>query len=152
MSVRSALRAGRPLPPGIFLVLISVRGSRPQGHSAAGNIRSIEESNDHIRIEPATFRLIVECLNQYATACPRHSSRPNFVIACCWYWHTSLQLTSDFRGPFSNIHEKYLQRCCIFCTMLQVRIYSEITLHHVAQFWNSITLEVPERLKGNLLH
>jgi hypothetical protein len=26
MAVRSALRAGRPLPPGRFLVLISVRG------------------------------------------------------------------------------------------------------------------------------
>jgi hypothetical protein len=34
----SALRAGRLLPPGRFLVLISVRG-----HSAAGRIRSIEK-------------------------------------------------------------------------------------------------------------
>jgi hypothetical protein len=41
MAVRlSALRAGLPLPPGSFLVLISV--SRPQGHIAAGRIRSIE--------------------------------------------------------------------------------------------------------------
>jgi hypothetical protein len=40
MVVRSALRAGRPLPPGIFMVLISVKSlSRTQGHSAAGRIR-----------------------------------------------------------------------------------------------------------------
>jgi hypothetical protein len=30
-------------PPGRFLVLISVRLSRPQGHSAAGMIRLIEK-------------------------------------------------------------------------------------------------------------
>jgi hypothetical protein len=42
MTVRlSALRAGSPLPPGRFLVLISVRSwVDPQGHSAAGRIRS----------------------------------------------------------------------------------------------------------------
>jgi hypothetical protein len=40
----SALRADRPLPPGHF----SGRLSRPQGHSAAGRIRSIEKSNDLI--------------------------------------------------------------------------------------------------------
>jgi hypothetical protein len=39
----SALSAGRPLPSGRFLVLISVkRPSRPQGYSAARRIRSIE--------------------------------------------------------------------------------------------------------------
>jgi hypothetical protein len=38
------LTIGRPLPPGIFLVLIFVGDlSRPQGHSAAGRIRSIEK-------------------------------------------------------------------------------------------------------------
>jgi hypothetical protein len=46
-AVRSALCAGRPFPPGRFLVLISVmRLSGPQGHNAAGRIRSIEKSND----------------------------------------------------------------------------------------------------------
>jgi hypothetical protein len=47
IAVMSALCAGRPLPPGRFLVYISVkRLSRPQGHSAAGRIRSIEKSSD----------------------------------------------------------------------------------------------------------
>jgi hypothetical protein len=50
MAVRlSPSRTGRPLPPGRFLVLISVkRLSRPHGHSAAGRIRSIEKSSDLI--------------------------------------------------------------------------------------------------------
>jgi hypothetical protein len=50
MAVRlSVLRAGRPLPPERFMVLISVRRqSQPQSHSQAGRIRSIEKSNDLI--------------------------------------------------------------------------------------------------------
>jgi hypothetical protein len=48
MTVRlSALRAGRPWRPGRLLVLISV--SRPQGHNAAGRIRSIERSSGLIQ-------------------------------------------------------------------------------------------------------
>jgi hypothetical protein len=47
MAVRPALRAGRPLPPGRFLVLISDKSRvDPQGHSAGGRIRSTEKSND----------------------------------------------------------------------------------------------------------
>jgi hypothetical protein len=42
----SVLRAGRPLPSGRFLVLIYL--SRPEGHSAAGKMRSSEKSNDLI--------------------------------------------------------------------------------------------------------
>jgi hypothetical protein len=45
----SAQCAGRPLPPGRFVVLISVkRLSRPQGHSGAGRIRSIAKSDYYI--------------------------------------------------------------------------------------------------------
>jgi hypothetical protein len=46
-------------PPRRFLVLISVRGCLPQGHSAAGMIRSIEKKSTSSGLEPATFRLAV---------------------------------------------------------------------------------------------
>jgi hypothetical protein len=45
----SALSAGRPLPPRkIPGTHFCERLSRPQGHNAAGSIRSIEKSNDLI--------------------------------------------------------------------------------------------------------
>jgi hypothetical protein len=44
----SALRTGRLYPQEIFLVLISVRLSRPQSHSAAGGIMSMKNSIDTI--------------------------------------------------------------------------------------------------------
>jgi hypothetical protein len=46
MAVMSALCAGRPVRPGRFLVLISLRAIVT--HSEAGRIRSIEKSNDLI--------------------------------------------------------------------------------------------------------
>jgi predicted RNA binding protein YcfA (HicA-like mRNA interferase family) len=51
MEVRlSPLHAGRPLQPRkIPGTNFCLRPSRPQGHSAAGRIRSIEKSNDVIR-------------------------------------------------------------------------------------------------------
>jgi hypothetical protein len=45
----SALRAGRPLIPGRFLVLVSVtRLSQPRDHSATGRTTLIEKSNNLI--------------------------------------------------------------------------------------------------------
>jgi hypothetical protein len=64
MAVRSTLRAGRPLPPEIFLVLISLKGwvgsrdiERPKG---LGQLKNPMIS----RNEPATIRLVAQCLNQ----------------------------------------------------------------------------------------
>jgi len=59
----SALRTGRLYPlqntPDTYFCS---RLSQPQDHSAAGRIMSMKNSND--TIEPATFRLVAQCLNQ----------------------------------------------------------------------------------------
>jgi hypothetical protein len=60
MEVRlSASRAGHPLPPGIFLVLISVRAIVRL--EELGQLKNPMTSSG---IEPATFRLVAWCLNQ----------------------------------------------------------------------------------------
>jgi hypothetical protein len=66
MAVRlPALRAGSPLPPGIFLVLISVRGwvdSRATLRlEELGRLKNQITSSG---MEHATFRLAAECLNR----------------------------------------------------------------------------------------
>jgi hypothetical protein len=66
MAVRlPALRPGHPLPPGRFLVLISVRGCVDPGIivrlEGLGELKNAMTSSG---IEPATFRLVVQCLKQ----------------------------------------------------------------------------------------
>jgi hypothetical protein len=73
----SALSAGRLLPPGRFLVLISVRGfSRTQGHSAVGRNSLNEKSNNLIGNWP---RGLPACgIEPQPSILPR-TSQPN-----CW--------------------------------------------------------------------
>ena len=61
----SALGTGHLYPSGnIPGTHFRQRLSRPQGNSAAGRIKSMKNSNDTSGIEPATFRLAAQCLNQ----------------------------------------------------------------------------------------
>jgi hypothetical protein len=58
MAVMSALRAGRPFTPmKIFCTQFCLRLSRPQGRSAAGKIRSIENFTSS-GLDLATFRIV----------------------------------------------------------------------------------------------
>jgi hypothetical protein len=58
MFVLSALRACRPLPPGIFLVLIYIiRWVDPKGILGLESLRQLKISLTLLRIEPATFGL-----------------------------------------------------------------------------------------------
>jgi hypothetical protein len=65
MAVRlSALRTGRPLPPGRFLVFISVSGSdNPRATVRLEGLRKSKKSPSP-GLAPATFRFVAQCLNQ----------------------------------------------------------------------------------------
>jgi hypothetical protein len=65
MAVRlSAIRAGRPLPPGRFLVLISLRGWVDL--RVIVRRKGIDQLKNPLTsgIETATFRLVAQCHNQ----------------------------------------------------------------------------------------
>jgi hypothetical protein len=56
---------GRPLPPGRFLVLISVRGSvDPKAIVRLEGLGKLKSRMTSTGKEPATFRLVAQCLNQ----------------------------------------------------------------------------------------
>jgi hypothetical protein len=59
-----------PLPPGNTTgTHFCQRLSRPQGHSAAGRVMSMKNSNDTIGNQ--SFRYVAQCLNHCATAYPK---------------------------------------------------------------------------------
>jgi hypothetical protein len=62
---RTRRPAGRPLPPGRFLVLISVRGwVDPRAIVRLEGLGQLKDPVIWSRIEPATFRLVPYCLDQ----------------------------------------------------------------------------------------
>ena len=83
----SALSTGRLYLQEIFLVLISVSLSQPQGHSAAGRIMSMKNSNETVRnrtrdipvcsaVPQPTAPPLASLIHEYfAKFCPGNSKR-----------------------------------------------------------------------------
>jgi hypothetical protein len=140
----SALRAGRPLPPGIFLVLISVRDwVNPRAIMQLEELGQLENPAISSGIESATYRLLAWCLNQL-----RYRVPPNYFV-WVWYMVPCLGEGNIFKRVFSNTfrimkHEGNNLRCntrrkCVkttvfwavtLCNLLDIyRIWGEVLSH-----------------------
>jgi hypothetical protein len=117
----SALRVGRPLPVRkIHGTHFSYRLSRPQSHNAAGRIRSIEKWKKPMNssvLEPATFRLAAQCLNQPRCRVPLsrdwildllttciHNWELHFTVHC----HTQTSVLSLLQPPLAVSWQRIL--------------------------------------------
>jgi hypothetical protein len=98
MAVRlSSLRAGRPLPPGRFLVLISIRGCLdPRAIVRLGKNRSFDNPMTSSDIEPKTFRLVREWLNQLRYRVPQIMLSTNYKPIRIYWNNFAVRRKQDF--------------------------------------------------------
>jgi hypothetical protein len=109
MAVRSALRTGRPLPPGRFLVLISVRGRSQQPSGLRHELSSLaREPRSWVRIALRTwmfgvyvFILCLCCSVFRQRPCEELITRPRSPTVCK-NDHETERRGQDPRGLYSQ--------------------------------------------------
>jgi hypothetical protein len=130
MAVRlSALRAGHPLLPGRFLVLISVRGWVDRRSIVwLEGLGQLKHSVTSSGIEPATLRLVAYCPNQLHYCVPP-TSPPSVsrLSRKCWkprLLTTTRAPTASYRDSSTVItySNKLYGRFCCFITFDDLKI------------------------------
>jgi hypothetical protein len=122
----SALRAGLPLPPGRFLVLISVRGwVDPGAIVRLEGLGKLKKKKPSSGLHPATCRLVAWCLNQL-----RYRVPPYRLIAVI---NSLLSRSVSFYWPTRQVTERpNLYIPCIdasFNLSLSLALSVQVSLH-----------------------
>ena len=100
----SAVLTGRLYPPRKYYwysFLLEAESTR--GHSAAGRIMSMKNSNDTIGIEPATFWVVVKCLNQVSHRVPLERVKDVLMFRPAWQRRT-LPITPSYLFENFKVH------------------------------------------------
>jgi hypothetical protein len=139
MAVRlSSLRGGRPLSPGRFLVLISVRGRvDPRAIIRLERLGLLKNRMTSLEFEPATFRLVVWCLNQLRYRVPPLPHFPSVFQTILFSYHARVLRVLPISYSviwFINPHVHMLHtriRCKETCVCKGLRQLFVRTLHSV---------------------
>jgi hypothetical protein len=130
MAVRlSALRAGRYLLPGRFLVLISVRDwVDPRGHSSTGMIRSIKQSNALIGNRTRDLAACSSAWTKYHMYCGAEWSK--------WGGRTKETLKIQW-CQLQQCETMVLSECELFCSDV-CTLWDEQKLHCSVWWWSDV--------------
>jgi hypothetical protein len=145
----SALRARRPLPPGRFLVPISVRGwVDPRATVRLEGLGQLKKFTS-TGLEPATFRLVPQCLNQLRYRVPPIVQQPevHVIVKSLSYGNIC------YHKNYIRTSHGFWKKIYIHTYILQVQVFPvvECVVHSTAflQHHTSRTAQLPTH--SNLL-
>jgi hypothetical protein len=127
----SALRSGRPLPPGSFLVLTSVRGW--VDHKAIVRLEGLGQLNNSVTssgIEPATFRLVTVPQPTTLPRTPRWNESVVKTERCCACRTESDRRTENAEYWRLDLKKKKKKTTTAVCS-------AELLLVHCVLMWGT---------------